>query len=116
MRSGMVKSSTILIALGRKTAVYRSIEDLPPGLRHKLARTTNGDNAATILIADRNGRDELLKLMLGQPSNLRRAGRRGTQRPESGRWRRAIRRWPIAMALVLVVALSAALWLLAGGR
>ncbi|HEY1205233.1 MAG: hypothetical protein ABSH46_11080 [Bryobacteraceae bacterium] len=58
---GTVKTSAILIADGRRTAVYRTVEEIPPELRRKLAETTAGSNAATVLIADRRGAQELLR-------------------------------------------------------
>lgn len=61
---GTVKTSAILIADGRRTAVYRSVEEIPPELRRKLAETTAGSNAATVLIADRRGAQELLRANL----------------------------------------------------
>jgi len=58
---GTVRTSAILIADARRTAVYRSVEEVPPELRRKLAESTAGTNAATVLIADRRGARELLR-------------------------------------------------------
>src|SRR5579872_7123586 len=66
-----VKSSTIFISVGDKTAVYRSVEEVPPSLRKKLEQSTNGINSATILIADRKGKEEIVRTIRGLPSNLR---------------------------------------------
>jgi hypothetical protein len=66
-----VKSSTIFISVGDKTAVYRSLEDVPPPLRKKLHDSTNGINAATILIADRRGREEIVRAIQGLPNGIR---------------------------------------------
>ena len=66
-----VKTSTIFIAVGDKTKVYRSVQDVPPRLRRKLEESTNGINAATILIADRKGREEIVRALQGMPSTLR---------------------------------------------
>lgn len=66
-----VKTSTIFISVGAKTKVYRSVDDVPPKLRRKLQESTTGLNAATILIADRNGREEIVKALRGLPSGLR---------------------------------------------
>jgi hypothetical protein len=65
-----LKTSTIFISIGEKTRVYRSVNDVPPKLRRKLTESTNGINSATILIADRNGREELMKAIQGRPSQL----------------------------------------------
>jgi hypothetical protein len=66
-----VKTSTIFIAKGGKTKVYRSVQEMPPRLRQELEQSTNGFNSATILIADRRGREEILRALHGMPSSLR---------------------------------------------
>ena len=66
-----VKSSTIFISVGSKTQVYRSVEDVPQHLRKRLEQSTNGINSATILIADRRGREEIVRAIRGLPSNVR---------------------------------------------
>ena len=58
---GTVKTSAILIADAHRTAVYRNVDEVPPELRRKLAESTAGSNAATVLIADRRGARELLR-------------------------------------------------------
>jgi hypothetical protein len=66
-----LKSSTIFISVGNKTEVYRSVNDVPPALRKKLEQSTNGINSATILIADRKGKEEIVRAIRGLPSSLR---------------------------------------------
>lgn len=65
-----IKSSTIFIAVGSKTKVYRSVDDVPPKLRRRLKESTNGINAATILIADRKGREEIVRAIQGLPNGI----------------------------------------------
>jgi hypothetical protein len=66
-----VKTSTIFIAKGGKTQVYRSVNEVPPRLRKQLEESTNSFNSATILIADRRGREEIVRALNGLPSSLR---------------------------------------------
>ncbi len=66
-----VKTSTIFIAKGGKTQVYRSVNEVPPQLRKQLEESTNSFNSATILIADRRGREEIVRALNGLPSSLR---------------------------------------------
>ncbi len=66
-----VKTSTIFIAKGGRTRVFRSVEDVPPKLRKELEESTNSFNSATILIADRRGREEIVRALNGMPSSLR---------------------------------------------
>src|ERR1700731_3236956 len=71
MQRVTVKTSTIFIAKGNKTQVYRSVSEVPPRLRKQLEDSTNSFNSATILIADRRGREEILRALNGLPSGLR---------------------------------------------
>src|SRR6266849_6382606 len=66
-----VKTSTIFIAKGSRTRVYHSVNEVPPRLRKELEESTNSFNSATILIADRRGREEILRALNGLPSTLR---------------------------------------------
>jgi hypothetical protein len=64
------RTSTIFIATNDETRVYRSVEDVPAGLRQKLLECTRGLNSATILIADKQGREELVRALQGRPSEV----------------------------------------------
>jgi len=65
------RSSTIFIAAGAdETRVYRSVDEVPAGLRRKLRDSTGGVNSATILIADKRGREELVRALQGQPTQV----------------------------------------------
>ena len=66
-----VKTSTIFISKGGRTRVYHSVNEVPQRLRRELEESTNGFNSATILIADRRGREEILRALHGLPSGLR---------------------------------------------
>src|SRR5579862_5186158 len=65
---GVVKSSTILISAGETRSVYRSVDEVPAGLKRQLLRSTNGSNSATIVIADRQGRKEIAKAIRNIPA------------------------------------------------
>ena len=71
MQRVTLKTSTIFIAKGDRTRVYHSVDEIPRGLRKKLEESTNGFNSATILIADRRGREEVRRALQGLPSGLR---------------------------------------------
>ena len=57
------KTSTVFIGTGKTTKVFRSVSDVPKALRRKLMESTSGENAGIILIADRGGREEILKAL-----------------------------------------------------
>jgi hypothetical protein len=71
MASLTARSATIFIASGEGTQVYRSVDDVPLELRRKLIETTRGVNSATILIADKRGREELVRALQGRRSEIR---------------------------------------------
>jgi hypothetical protein len=108
-----VRSSTIFIAVDGKTQVFRSVKEVPPKLRKRLVETTSGTNSATILIADKKGREELVRAIQGIPGSLEfrvtnEAQRRRSQR-ETENARQSRRNW-IEIGLMLLLALS--IWLL----
>jgi hypothetical protein len=65
--AGVFQSSTVLISADGADRVYRSVEEVPFPLRHRLLKSTNSGNSATILIADRRGRQEIAKAMRKLP-------------------------------------------------
>jgi hypothetical protein len=106
METVTLKTSTIFVSTGRHMRVYRSVEDMPETVRRELTRSTTGAHSATILIADRRGREELVRAIQGLPSSipLRVAGR-------SRRKPRHVRRYWLEAGLIGV--LSVLLWSLA---
>lgn len=67
--SGIMKTSTIVISAGRTDAIYRSVSEIPQKLRKRLLKSTSGINSATILIADRRGKEELSKAIRRLPGS-----------------------------------------------
>ena len=65
--AGMFQTSTVLISASGTEQVYRSVDEVPAGLRTRLIKSTNGANSATILIADRRGRQQIAKAMRHVP-------------------------------------------------
>lgn len=102
---GVVKTSTILISSGGTRKVYRSVEDVPDGLKRDLLRSTNGLNSATIVIADRQGRKEIAKAIRNLP---------GTVKPEPGRPQKP--KIPPAVlqsaAVILLISVAVLVWAL----
>ncbi len=109
-----LKSSTIFISVGNKTEVYRSVDDVPPPLRKQLEQSTNGIHSATILIADRKGKEEIVRAVRGLPSALRSRvsaslGEEATE-PRAGiQWPALCRNWA---EFVMPWAIGFAVWLL----
>ncbi len=101
--------------------MYRSVEEIPPVLRRKLHQTTRGLNSGTILIADRRGREELLRALQGQRAGRERRlaetlrGRKAAQpaAPEKQQGLGSLRTW---LELLLPVAIGASLWLFIDSR
>ena len=113
------KSSTIFVATGEGTTVYRSLTDIPGPVRRKLQESMQGMHSATILIADKRGREELIRALQGQPSNVQcrladvhRAQQKKAQQQDQPKrvrrmhWR-SLRSW---LELLLPLAVGASLW------
>lgn len=64
------RTSIVFVATAETTGVYRSTAEVPLTLRRRLEETTGGANSATILIADRRGREELVRALQGLPSSV----------------------------------------------
>jgi hypothetical protein len=110
------RSSTIFIGIGDETRVYRSVDQVPPELRRKLRESTRSMNSATILIADKRGREELVRALQGRGSDVQcrlakslrvqAAAEQPAPAPPRSTFM-ALRRW---LELLLPVAIGASLW------
>ncbi len=115
------RSSTIFISTGKETRVYRSVDDVPAQLKRKLQETTQGLNSATILIADKRGREELVRAVLGEPSNVQcRFAQNARSRQADGEPKQprrlsafSTRSW---LEILLPLAIAAGLWFLVESR
>ena len=110
--SGIFQSSTVLISTDGADQVYRSVDDVPYPLRHRLLKSTNSPNSATILIADRRGRQEITKAMRNLPGTgqrrLMQSLLSGSPRPgHQGRLKPAWKKTILAFVLMLTFALIA---------
>lgn len=109
------KCSTIFISVGGETRVYHSLEEVPPELRERLMESTQGLNSATILIADRRGREEILRSLNSPRSQLDRrlaaslVAQRAGRRVSARRWRW---RWPGLVRLAGIGLFAYLLWML----
>ena len=65
-----IKTSTILVSDDRGIRVYPSRAEMPGRLRERLEQSLTGGMAATVLIADLRGREEILKTLRGEASAL----------------------------------------------
>jgi hypothetical protein len=65
-----VKNSTVFVAVDDETRVFRSVDEVPPGWRKRFENPKGGLKPQTILIADRKGREEIMRSLQGQPSSI----------------------------------------------
>ena len=111
--TGLFQTSTVLISADGADMVYRTVDEVPAGLRTRLLKSTNGHNSATILIADRRGRKEIARAMRKLPGPAqRRMVHSALSTPEATgplAWLNAHRRKAALAAIAPVVA--AAAWL-----
>jgi hypothetical protein len=105
-----VRTSTILVGVGGRVEAYSSVEELPPDLRKRLLESTSGTETATLVIADRAGREAVRRA-------LREQGRQrgAVQRPRP--LPRALAAWARTWgAILLAGAAGLAAWLAATWR
>lgn len=112
------RSSTIFIATGNKTKVYHSLSEVPPELRRKLDDSTKGTHSATILIADRRGREELVRALQGKASDLRPtlSPRPGSTASTSQPVRKSRFNLRTSLEILLPLMLGASVWLFVATR
>jgi hypothetical protein len=108
--SGVMKTSTVMIATGAEHGFYRSVQDVPEPLRTQLLEITTSPNSGTIVIADRAGKEQLTQVMARR--ELTRETRPQTVDALSTPVAPEINRLPwLAWAgLVLVLLLAAVIW------
>src|SRR5438309_1285763 len=106
-----IKRSTIFISAGSKTAVYNSIDEVPPRLRKKLHASTNGINAATILIADKRGREEIIRALKGLPNSVRSRAARTLTGSLDPRTKKIRLTWSTWLEILLPGAVGLLIWL-----
>lgn len=71
MDAKTIRRSTIVVAEGeRRTRVYQNLEEVPAPVRRRLIDSTSGPLSATIIIADRGGREEIVRALRGLPSRV----------------------------------------------
>lgn len=98
-----VKTSAIFIATGETTRVFRSLDEVPLPLRERLVASTSSVNSATILIADRRGRQELERALRQMPRE-----ERSPEESQPLAWTRTMaHHWSALATLALSLALMA---------
>jgi hypothetical protein len=67
-RPHLLTKSTVFVSMGGTTKVYPSIDEVPAEVRRKLTARAGEWESATIVIADRQGREEVVRALRGQDS------------------------------------------------
>jgi hemin uptake protein HemP len=63
MQTTTFKTSTIFVATSKRTRVFQSMDSVPPPLRKRMSENLSGPNTRTLIVADRRGREYLLKVL-----------------------------------------------------
>lgn len=66
--SGVIKTSSVMIATGEEQSFYGSVQDVPEPLRTQLIESTQSENSGTIVIADRAGKAQLTQVVARRES------------------------------------------------
>ncbi len=108
---GTIKTSAIYVATDEGTSVYRTLQEVPPSLRRKVAELAFRPDTRTLLIADRRGLREFLRARRARVERIRQAAEAAAVPPKRRvRVWRAIRRRRIELLLTAVVVLL--IWVL----
>lgn len=100
------KCSTIVVSTQQGCRSFGSPEAIPLELRKKMSSCFDSMQTATIIIADRQGRVELGRLMRGEPTSLDLRSVPRLPKP-SGRGRKRSL-WPMSLIAAVVILLLAA--------
>ena len=71
--SGIVKTSSVMIAVGDENSFYRSMQEVPESMRRRLIETTNSENSGMIVIADRAGKEQWTEVIAHREAQQARA-------------------------------------------
>jgi hypothetical protein len=113
MQTSTFKTSTIFVSTGKGTRVFQSAEDMPAELRKRMSENLAGPNTRTLIVADRRGREYLLKVL--QRATHSSTGLQCVTAMKSERsqlaeaWPKAKRYW---LEIALIGVLAAASWAL----
>lgn len=81
-RRRLLTKSTVFVSVGETTEVYPSIDDVPADVRRKLIDRPGEWESATIVIADRGGREEVVRALRGQHSAVALRILNGSEEPD----------------------------------
>src|SRR5689334_3970964 len=98
------KTSTILVSTGRRTRVFRSLDDMPRQLRKRISENIAGPNSRTLVVADRRGQEYLLKTLKREATSSP-AVRKTRNDLYAERWNTAARYW-VEIGLVGLLGLT----------
>lgn len=109
------KTSTIFVATGHNTRVFHSLDAVPPDLRRRIEESTHSLNSTRILIADKRGREELVRALRDQQKETADGVISSLDSADRGHaaWLPSFRTW---VELLLPVGIAGALWAFLGAR
>jgi len=109
----VMKTSSVRVSTRRGERIYRTLDEIPGPLREEILATFESENCQTILIANPEAHDHMVRMMEGQ-------------RPAAGKAPAAIWRcesWlerkklaPLAMALFAALISLSIFWLIQPGK
>ena len=112
MGTSTFKTSTIFVGTSRRTQVFRSLDEVPAPVRKRLQDNLAGPNTRTLIVADRAGREYLLRALrhaTGSSRPLRHRAAARTRREARNAYGAARRYW---LEIALIGLLGVATWAL----
>jgi len=116
----VMKTSSVRVSTDRGERIYRTLDEIPKALREEILATFDSENCQTILIANPEAHDHMVRMMEGHKEAERRAAA-SAPRPPAMIWR--CESWlerkklaPFAMALFAALLSLSIFWLIQPGR
>jgi C4-dicarboxylate-specific signal transduction histidine kinase len=107
------RSSAIFIGTSEGTQVFRTVDEVPAQLRRRLEDSVQSVNSATILIADRRGREELMRALQKRMPQYSKQACMSQMFSASSPSSSPISVW---LKIIVPIVLGASVWLLLGTK
>ena len=116
----VMKTSSVRVSTTRGEQIYRTLDEIPKPLRDEILATFESENCQTILIANPEAHDHMVRMMESQRAAESKAAALPERRPAAiwrcESWLERKKLAPLAMALFAALLSLSIFWLIQPGR
>jgi hypothetical protein len=116
----VMKTSSVRVSTRRGERIYRTLEEIPGPLREEILATFESENCQTILIANPEAHDHMVRMMEGQRPAAGKVPAAAEARPAAiwrcESWLERKKLAPLAMALFAALISLSIFWLIQPGK